>query len=108
MSSVDSVRRPVFRAVLLLAAAAALAAAQEPTVVRLRDAVGDTIDLAERDSFRLFPNTAGFDHAVILTIPGPEFFAEVTLAPGYAPRQVFLRITPYQLERIRFLIDNRK
>jgi hypothetical protein len=77
-------------------------------VVRLRDSVGDTIDLAERDSFRLFPNTAGFQRAVILALPGPEFFVEVTLAADYTPRQVFIRITPYQLERIRFLIDNRE
>jgi len=86
----------------------ALGAAQEPIVVRLRDAVGDTIDAAERDSFRLFPNTSGFQHAVILAIPGPEFFADVTLGAGYTPAHIFLRIMPTQLERIRFLVDNRE
>jgi hypothetical protein len=109
MSAVDSVKSPVFRARLLLAAAVALAPAQQgPTLVRLRDAVGDTIDLAERDSFHLFPNTAGFNRAVILAIPGPEFFAEITLADGYTPAQIYFRIMPTQLERIRFLTDNRE
>jgi len=75
--------------------------------VRLRDAVGDTIDLAERDSFRLFPNTAGFQHAVILARPGPESFAEITRADGDTVRQVYYRILPGQLERIRSLVDNR-
>jgi len=87
---------------------ATLSLAQEPTLVRLRDAVGDTIDAAERDSFRLFPNTAGFSHAVILAIPGPEFFAEVTLAGADTARHIYFRIMPSQLERIRFLIDNRE
>ncbi len=92
---------------LALAPAAALAQAQEPTLVRLRDAVGDTIDAAERDSFRLFPNTAGFQHAVILALPGPEFFAEVSLAAGDTLTSLYYRILPGQLERIRFLVDNR-
>jgi hypothetical protein len=87
---------------------ATLSLAQEPTLVRLRDAVGDTIDAAERDSFRLFPNTTAFHHAVILAIPGPEFFADVTLAGTDSSRQVVFRIMPSQLERIRFLIDNRE
>ena len=76
-------------------------------MVRLRDAVGDTIDAAERDSFRLFPNTAGFSRAVILAVPGPEFFAEITLAEADTAEHVYYRIMPTQLERIRFLIDNR-
>lgn len=87
--------------------ALASAAAQVPTLVRLSDAVGDTIDAAERDSFRLFPNTAGFDYAVILALPGPEYYADVTLAAGDTSRQVYFRILPNQLERIRFLVDNR-
>jgi hypothetical protein len=93
---------------LLGVLAIALSYAQEPVVVRLRDAVGDTIDLAERDSFRLFPNTAAFQHAVILVLPGPEFFAHVTLANADTTRQVFFRILPGQLERVRFLVDNRR
>jgi hypothetical protein len=92
----------------LLVLVLALAHAQEPTLVRLRDAVGDTIDAAERDSFHLFQNTAGFSHAVILAIPGPEFFAEVTLAGTDTPTTVYFRIMPTQLERIRFLVDNRE
>ncbi len=107
MSAVDSARRPVLLAALLLAAAIAPAIAQEPAVVRLRDAVGDAIDRAERDSFRLFPNTAGFHDAVILALPGPEFFAEITHADGDTVRQVYYRILPGQLERIRSLVDNR-
>jgi hypothetical protein len=95
-------------ALLLLVSFVALALAQQPTLVRLRDAVGDTIDLTERDSFHLFPNTDGFQHAVILALPGPEFYAEVTLASADTTKQVFLRILPGQLERVRFLVDNRR
>jgi hypothetical protein len=95
-------------AILLLGALAlALCYAQEPTLIRLSDAVGNTIDQAERDSFRLFPNTAGFSQAVVLALPGPEYYTEVTLASGGSARQVFFRLMPTQLERIRFLIDNR-
>jgi hypothetical protein len=103
---VDSTRRPVVLAVLLLAAVA-LAAGQEPTVIRLSDAVGDTVDLTERNSFHLFPNTAGFQHAVVLDLPGPDFSAEVALASGDTAGQISYRITSGQLERIRFLVDNR-
>ncbi|MCX6843157.1 MAG: hypothetical protein NTX53_12835 [candidate division WOR-3 bacterium] len=90
---------------LVLAPAAALAQAQEPTLVRLRDAVGDTIDAAERDSLRLFPNTAGFDHAVILGLPGPEFYAKVARADGATVAPIYYRVLPGELQRIRFLID---
>lgn len=93
-------------ALLLLASLAALALAQQPTLVRLRGAVGDTVDLAERDSFHLFPNTAGFRNAVILALPGPEFFAEIERAGADSTRHILLRIMPTDLERIRFLIDN--
>jgi hypothetical protein len=91
---------------LSVAMAVALCAAQEPVVVRLRDAVGDTVDLAERDSFGLFPNTAGFQHAVILALPGPEFYAEITRPRADSIARIFLRIMPTDLERIRFLVDN--
>jgi hypothetical protein len=94
-------------ALLLLAAVAALAAAEEPTVVRLRDAVGDTINRAERDSFHLFPNTAGFRYAVVLGLPGSQFVAKVAQADGDTLVPVYYRILPGQLERIRFLIDYR-
>jgi len=93
-------------ALLLGALAIALCYAQEPVVVRLRDAVGDTVDLAERDSFHLFPNTTAFRQAVILALPGPEFFAEVTRPGADSAGHIFLRIMPADLERIRFLIDN--
>jgi hypothetical protein len=106
MSTVDSPKRPSFLAVLLLAAVA-LAAAQEPTVMRVSDAVGDTIDRAERDSFHLFPNTAGFQYATILELPKPEIMADVTFADEDSSRHVFFRLVPSQLERIRFLVDNR-
>ena len=99
-------RRTVLLLLLALVSAAALAQAQEPTPVRLSDAVGDTIDLAERNSFRLFPNTAGFQRATILALPGPEFFAQVARADGDATEQVFYRIMPGDLQRIRFLVNN--
>jgi hypothetical protein len=92
---------------LLLGAVVAFALAQEPTVVRLRDAVGDTISRAERDSFHLFPNTAGFRYAVVLSTPGSEFFAKVAQADGDTLVSVYYRILPGQMERIRFLIDYR-
>jgi hypothetical protein len=103
-------RRKTMRcdALLLGALALALCHAQEPTLVRLSDAVGNTIDLPERDSFSLFPNTIGFQHAVILALPGPRYFADVTLADTTETLHVFLRILPGQLERIRFLIDDRQ
>jgi hypothetical protein len=94
--------------VLLLLVLASAALAQEPAVIQLSDAVGDTIDLAERDSFGLFPNTAGFQQAVILEMPKPEILAEVLLAGEDSSRRVFYRLTPNQLERIRFLVDNRE
>jgi hypothetical protein len=106
MSAVDSARRLISLTVLLLAAVAP-AADQKPTVIRVSDAVGDTIDRAERDNFRLFPNTAGFQHATIIEIPGPEILADVTLTEGDSTRRVFFRLVPNQLERIRFLVDNR-
>jgi hypothetical protein len=105
MSAVDSARRPVFLVALLLAAVVAPAVAQEPTVVRLRDAVGDTIDRAERDSFHLFPNTAGFRYAVVLDLPGSRLVAKVAQADGDTLMPVYYRTLPGQLERIRFLID---
>jgi hypothetical protein len=92
---------------LLLAAVAAVVVAQEPTVVRLRNAVGDTIDRAERDSFHLFPNTVEFRYAVVLESPGARFFAKVTQADGDKLVPVYYRILPGQLERIRFLLDYR-
>jgi hypothetical protein len=92
---------------LLLAAVAAVVVAQEPTVVRLRNAVGDTIDRAERDSFHLFPNTIGFRYAVVLESPGSRLFAEVAQADGDKLVPVYYRILPGQLERIRFLLDYR-
>ena len=103
MSAVDSARRPVFILALLLAAA--LAPAAEPTLVRLNDTVGDTIDRAERDSFHLFPNTAGFQHAVILDLSGLEFYAKVAHTVGDSLTTVYYRILPGDLERIRFLLD---
>jgi len=95
------------RALLLLAAVAALAVADEPTVLRLRNAVGDTIDRAERDSFHLFPNTVGFRCAVIFEAPGSQLFARVAQADGDTLVPVYYRLLPGQLERIRFLIDYR-
>jgi hypothetical protein len=101
--------KPTRRTVLILfAVLAAFASAQEPTVVRLRDAVGDTIDRAERDSFHLFPNTAGFRYAVILSLPGSRLFAKVAQADGDTLVPVYYRIQPGQLDRIRFLIDYRE
>jgi len=94
--------------VLALAPAAAPAQTGEPVVVKLNDAVGDSLDRAERDSFHLFPNTTGFRDAVILALPGPEFYAEVTLDEADTTAQVYYRIQPGQLERIRALIDNRE
>ena len=101
----NSTRRTVL---ILFAVLAAFASAQEPTVVRLRDAVGDTIDRAERDSFHLFPNTAGFRYAVILNLPRSRFFAKVAQADGDTLVPVYYRIQPGQLDRIRFLIDYRE
>jgi len=105
MSAVDSTRRLVFLAALLLTAIT-LAAGQEPTVIRLSDAVGDTIDRAERDSFHLFPNTTGFQHAVILAWPGSGIYARVTLAAADTMKQVRYRMMPGDVERVRFLINN--
>jgi hypothetical protein len=82
-------------------------AQEDPKVVRLRDAVGDTISLAERDSFRLFPNTAGFRYAVLLGLPGSQFVAMVAQADGDTMMPVYYRVLPGQLKRIRFLIDYR-
>jgi hypothetical protein len=93
---------------LLLIVASTPGAAQDTTIVRLRNAVGDTINLAERDSFRLFPNTPGFQRAVILKLPGPEYFAKVARIDGDSLFPVYYRIQPAQLERIRFLIDYRE
>jgi hypothetical protein len=93
--------------VLALVPAATLAQTEEPVVVRLNDAVGDTLDRVERDSFHLFPNTTGFRDAVVLALPGPEFYARITRAGGTgSATPIFLRIMPIDLERIRFLIDN--
>jgi hypothetical protein len=92
--------------VLALAPAAAPAQTGEPVVVRLNDAIGDTLDRAERDSFHLFPNTARFQHAVILALPGPEFYASIALMDNDNVSQVYYRVLPGQLERIRTLIDN--
>ena len=103
----DSSRRLVLLLALLLAATVAPAAAPGPTLVRLSDAVGDTVELAERDSFHLFPNTTGFQHAVVLALPGPDFYAEVALASSDTAGQIRYPIKPSQLKRIRFLIDNR-
>jgi hypothetical protein len=104
MLTVERPRRVVLLSLLVLA----LAQAQEAVLVRLTDAVGDTIDLAERDSLHLFPNTVGFQHAAILALPGPTFYARVSLAAADTTRHVFLRIMPGDLQRIRFLVNNRE
>ncbi len=91
---------------LLVLAPARPARAQEPTIIRVSGAVGDTIDVAERDCFQLFPNTACFQHAVILELPKPELWAEVALTGKDSSRHIFYRLAPSQLERIRYLIDN--
>jgi hypothetical protein len=94
-------------ALLMLAAVAALAAAAEPTVVRIKTAFGDTINRSQRDSFHLFPNTVNFRFAVILGLPGSQVFAKVAQDDGDTLVPVYYRILPGQLERIRFLIDYR-
>ena len=81
--------------------------ADEPTVARLRNAVGDTIDRAERDSFHLFPNTVGFRYAVVLGLPGSQYVAKVAQVDGDTLVPVYYRVLPGQLERIRFLVDYR-
>ena len=106
MLTVELPRRAVLLLLLALVPAAALAQAQESTLVRLSDAIGDTIDLAERDSLHLFPNTAGFQHAVIIALPGPEFYAKVMLATPNTLRHVFFRVMPGDLQRMRFLVSN--
>jgi hypothetical protein len=98
----------LWHVLLLLVVAAAPGAAQDTTVIRLRNAVGDTIDLAERDSFHLFPNTPGFQRAVILESPGPEYFAKVARIDADSLFPVYYRLQPGQLERIRFVIDYRE
>jgi hypothetical protein len=103
---VDPDRRLAFLALPLLAAFV-LAAGQEPRIIRVSDAVGDTIDRAERDSFQLFPNTTGFQHATIIELLKPEILADVTLTDGDSARRVFFQLAPSQLEKIRYLIDNR-
>jgi hypothetical protein len=45
---------------------------------------------------------------VILARPGPEFYAEVTLATADTAKQVFYRIMPGDLQRLRFLVNNRE
>jgi hypothetical protein len=105
---VKQTRRAQLVLLLLLALVpAASAQAQEPTVIRLSDAVGDTIDRAERDRFHLFPNTTEFQKAVVLELPKPEILAEVVLADADSARRIFFRVTPSQLERMRYLVDNR-
>jgi len=103
----NAIKGTPIRIGLLLVVAVTFSAAQEPTVLRLRDAVGDTIDRAERDSFHLFPNTAGFRHAVILGLPDSKVFAEVAQADGDTLVRLYYRILPGQLERLRFVIDYR-
>ncbi len=93
---------------LLLLALAPAGQAQEPAVIQLSEAVGDTIDLAERNSFGLFPNTVGFRQAVVLELPEPEILVEVALADGDSLRRIFYRLAPNQLERIRYLVNNRE
>jgi len=104
----DSARKTaLLRVGLLLAAVAGLCLAVEPALIRLRDVVGDTIDRAERGSFHLFPNTAGFQYAVLLGLTGSRVFAQVAQVDGDTLMRVYYRILPGQLERIRFLIDYR-
>jgi hypothetical protein len=92
---------------IALILAASFCLAEEATVLQLRSAVGDTISRAERDSFHLFPNTASFRHAVMQELPGSLYYAKVAQADGDSLLQVYYRIMPGQLERIRFLIDYR-
>ena len=89
-----------------LIAGAVPARAQETRVVRLSDAVGDTIDRAERDSFGLFPRTPSFRWACVLLTSGQLHCAAVGFGESTAFRTVFLRLAPSQVRRIRYLIDN--
>jgi len=94
--------------VLVLAPFAATVQAQVPVIVRLSNTVGDTIDRTERDSFDLFPNTTGFQQAVFISWPGSGVLARVTTAHGETTQQVFYRVAPGDLQRIRFIINNRE
>ena len=78
----------------------------EVVAFRVSDLVGDTIDAAERDSLGLFPGVPGFACARFATGPNSEPYAFIDYDRPEGRASVSLRLSPTQLERIRFLADN--
>jgi len=91
---------------IVMAAVGSPAADKGPQLYRLSDMTGDTIDVAERDKHRLFPGIADFRSAVILIGDSFNYQVEVTAGSPESIRVWTAKLTPTEVERLRFIIEN--
>lgn len=80
--------------------------AEEIRLFRLSDKVGDTIDFAEREQYSLFPGIINFESARILVRDDTGYFAEIYSRDGDILSQFLLKLTPKEVERLTFFIEN--
>jgi hypothetical protein len=77
-----------------------------PQLYRLSGIVGDTIDVAERNQYRLFPGVTDFQSAVVHVGDSLNYQVEVTAGSPDSIRVWTAKLTPTEVERLRFIIDN--
>ena len=82
-----------------------LSLAQDLSLVRLTDIVGDTIDLAERDQYNLFPGINNFESAWFFITKDSNNIAEITYCNKDSINQIYLKLTPYDVSKIGYLIN---
>lgn len=96
----------IFGFLLTIGVFSSLCLAEEFSLFRLSDKVGDTVDVAEREQYSLFPGITNFESARILIRNDTNYFAEITSRKNDTLERFFLKLTPKELERIVFCIDN--
>jgi hypothetical protein len=73
---------------------------------RLSEKTGDTIDVAERDKYHLFPGIPDFQSAVVFVGDSFDYRDEITSGNRDTARVWTGRLMPTEVERIRFIIEN--
>ena len=96
----------LFLIIITIFLASTISFAQEFKLFRLSDKVGDTIDFIEREQYSLFPGIVNFESARILVKNDSNYYAEITSKENDSIARFFLKLTPRELERIIFCIEN--
>jgi len=93
-------------AVLVLLPALISGSACSGQLLRLSPAIGDTIDVVERERFGLFPLTEGFQYACFEQDSAGGNIVAVVVTNRKDSSPVRYGISTSQLERIRYLVDH--